>query len=401
MSEIKIYLENRIDSQNADKVDGIITGELLKEHNALVFDAAELVYISSAGLRALLKAVKSEEAAGHEKVRIINASRDIYDILEMTGFSSLMEVSRALRKVEVDGCEVIGRGFYGTVYRLDEDTIVKVYSLGEEGIPIIRREQEMAKLAFLNGVPTAISYDIVKVGEDYGSMFELLRSDTFNDLIIKYPERTDETVRRYADFLRQIHGTEIIKGDVPDAGKKYLNYLYGLKDILTVGQIGMIRQLIIRLPEYHTMVHGDVQMKNVMLYNNEPMLIDMDNMGVGSPIFDFAGLFVTYKLFKEDEPGNPESFLGISQDKCDEIWDKLMRYYFDTGDTEELSAIEDKIRLMASIRFLNLLTETELKNSALTPKRIEHTVSGIDALLERVGDLDICNGDFVKSTRGI
>ena len=41
-----------------------------------------------------------------------------------------------LREVSVDGCPVIGRGYYGTVYRLDADTIVKVYA-SPDSIPLI------------------------------------------------------------------------------------------------------------------------------------------------------------------------------------------------------------------------------------------------------------------------
>ncbi len=40
---------------------------------------------------------------------------------------------------------------------------------------MIKNEQRLAKRAFVKGVPTAISYDIVKVGDKYGSVFELLR----------------------------------------------------------------------------------------------------------------------------------------------------------------------------------------------------------------------------------
>jgi hypothetical protein len=41
----------------------------------------------------------------------------------MTGFSKIMTVERALRRLSVEGCEVIGIGGVGTVYRLDDDTI--------------------------------------------------------------------------------------------------------------------------------------------------------------------------------------------------------------------------------------------------------------------------------------
>lgn len=54
-------------------------------------------------------------------------SCDVYDIFEITGFTELPDVKNALRKVSVPGCERNGRDGHGNVYRLDEETIIKVY----------------------------------------------------------------------------------------------------------------------------------------------------------------------------------------------------------------------------------------------------------------------------------
>ena len=35
-----------------------------------------------------------------------------------------------IREISVEGCEVIGKGGQGTIYRLDEETIVKLYQPG-------------------------------------------------------------------------------------------------------------------------------------------------------------------------------------------------------------------------------------------------------------------------------
>lgn len=386
---MRIELTGRIDANNAIGIDEMITDRLSEEHTEVVFDAGSLTYISSAGLRVLLKAAKAENDAGHEKVRVINACRDVYDIFEMTGFTDMLSVSKAFREVDLTGCEVIGRGFYGTVYRIDDETIVKVYDMGEESIPLIRHEQEMARLAFINGLPTAISYDIVKVGDDYGSAFELIRSDTFNDLIIKQPEDTEDIVKRYVGLLKQVHATELKKGDIPSASEQYLNALYGLKDKLTVNQIGRMRRLLIGLPATDHMVHGDIQMKNVMLYQGEPMLIDMDNMGTGDHIFDMAGLYVTYKLFNEDEPDNTEKFLGVTKDRCDEIWKYIMKYYYADADAASLSVYEDRIRLVAMIRFLSIITGGRMADKELTERRLKNCRDDIDRLLDRLDTLDI------------
>lgn len=55
-------------------------------------DAEKLDYISSAGLRVILRLRKNE--AG---LRIIHAQSSVYEILEMTGFTEMMPVEKAYR----------------------------------------------------------------------------------------------------------------------------------------------------------------------------------------------------------------------------------------------------------------------------------------------------------------
>ena len=74
---------------------------------------------------------------------------------------------------------MIGEGANGKVYRVDRDTIVKVYRK-PDAIQEIQRERELARTAFVAGVPTAIPYDVVRIREGgYGSVFELLDATSF------------------------------------------------------------------------------------------------------------------------------------------------------------------------------------------------------------------------------
>jgi anti-anti-sigma factor len=123
-NEINIALSGKIDSNNAHQVEEEIA--LLTADRAalpVVIDAGGLEYISSAGLRVLLHLKKT-----NARLRIVNVSSEVYEILEMTGFTQMMPVEKAYRVVSVAGCEEIGRGANGTVYRIDQDNVVKVYN---------------------------------------------------------------------------------------------------------------------------------------------------------------------------------------------------------------------------------------------------------------------------------
>lgn len=378
----KAKVSGRIDSGNALQFEQELMELVPSPCEGFTLDIEDLTYISSAGLRVLMRLRKSCNGP----INIINANEQVYSVLEMTGFSQLFNVEKAFREISVDGCPVIGKGFYGTVYRLDADTVVKVYS-SPESISLIRNEQKMAKAAFLKGIPTAISYDIVKVGDSYGSVFEMLKAKSFNDLIIENPNRIDEIVRRWCELLKQVHRTKMEPGVLPSCRDRHIDYLDEMKRFVPENNLSRIKRLLLAVPDSLTAVHGDFQMKNVMLSADEPMLIDMDTLSAGHPIFDLAALYVTYQSFKEDEPGNTMDFLGIPSPTADYIWKSLMLNYFGPIGDEVLSSLTDKIRLVASIRFMYLLAISPLKEGELGSLRIQHTRDHIDELLSRVDNL--------------
>ncbi|MCQ2441495.1 MAG: STAS domain-containing protein, partial [Clostridia bacterium] len=114
---LTIFLAGRIDSHNADQT-GVEIDKIIAENEAesVLFDAENLEYISSAGLRVVLRIRKARP-----ELKIINVSSEVYEIFEMTGVTEMMTIEKAYRRVSVDGCEVIGQGANGKVYRLDPD----------------------------------------------------------------------------------------------------------------------------------------------------------------------------------------------------------------------------------------------------------------------------------------
>ena len=113
---ITVFLSGRIDSANAPTAEKEITDFRSKNPaNTIVVDCDKLEYISSAGLRIILRLKKETP-----DTTLINVSPDVYEIFDMTGFTEIMDIKKAYRVISVDGCEVIGQGANGKVYRIDK-----------------------------------------------------------------------------------------------------------------------------------------------------------------------------------------------------------------------------------------------------------------------------------------
>lgn len=375
-NKLTIFLEGRIDANNALQTENDVFAVTSQHPGAeVVFDAEKLEYISSAGLRVLLKVMKSSK----EHVSVINVSRDVYDIFETTGFTEMLDIKKAYRRVSVDGCKVIGNGFYGTVYRIDPETIVKVYS-SPESLSMIQNEKKLARTALVAGVPTAIPYDVVRVGDSYGSVFELINAKTFNDLLIEQPEKTDDIIKQYARFLHLVNSQTVPAGKLESAKEKCLGYLSSVRKYIDAELYSRLEALLSEIPEMHNVIHGDAQMKNVMMKDDEPMLIDMDTLSEGHPIFDLQSVYVTYFAFGEDEPTNSMDFLGLSPEITAKVWEDFVGYYFDTQDEARIAKLRDKITIVGCIRFIFLIDLISDHETELFRTRIEHTVERLKKL---------------------
>ena len=106
-----IGIEGRVDATNPPAVQEKIF-EIKNENTGkhTVIDADRLEYISSAGLRVILKLLKEEP-----KLAIINVSPEVYEIFDMTGFTDMVTVEKAYRRISMDGCEFIAKGANGGV----------------------------------------------------------------------------------------------------------------------------------------------------------------------------------------------------------------------------------------------------------------------------------------------
>ena len=108
-----IQITGIVDSSNSPAIEEQIQTIVEKEQaDRIVMDFSDLEYITSAGLRIILRLKQDIDDTS-----VINVSSEIYEILDMTGFTEMMDISKAYRKFSVEGCEVIGQGANGKVYR--------------------------------------------------------------------------------------------------------------------------------------------------------------------------------------------------------------------------------------------------------------------------------------------
>ncbi|MBR6115706.1 MAG: phosphotransferase [Oscillospiraceae bacterium] len=344
---VRIALSGRIDSQNAPEVEKDLLARLEGQGvSGVILDAAELRYISSAGLRVVLRLKKT-----CPEVSIVNVSSEVYEILEITGFTEMMTVKKAYREVSVEGCEEIGRGANGTIYRLDKDSVVKVFH-NADALDDIQREREVARLALILGIPTAISFDVVKVGDRFGSVYELLNARSFSGILAAEPEKLDWCVREYVAMLKKIHSTLVPPGKLPDMRQTVLSWAAFLRDYLPAPAFEKLQALVEAVPHDDHMIHGDYHTKNLELQNDEVLLIDMDTLAVGHPVFELASMYNALVGYSEFDHEVIRRFQGFDFETGRTFWERSLAAYLDTDSEEKIRDVEDKARIVGYTRMI-------------------------------------------------
>ena len=343
-----LCLEGRIDSNNAQETEAELTNAVDAHPGAeVVIDAAELEYISSAGLRSLMKLRKKVG----KTLPVLNVSAEVYEIFEVTGFTELLDVRKRMREVSVEGCELIGSGGFGKVYRIDPETIVKIYN-PTITLEMVQQERDTAQKAFLAGVPTAISYDVVRCGDCYGVVYELLNAKTVAQIMDEDPGRVPEMGRKSAQLLRELHQIEIAPGVLPDRKAEFLSWLPNVEPVLEPAETDTIRRFIQSLPERGTFLHGDFNSKNIMVQEDgEFILIDIGDAAVGHPVFDVASLILPYLFLPKSTLPEEERrrLLGFRLEDGPQMWDAMCRTYFGIDSPAEVEEVTGKIMPYAQL----------------------------------------------------
>ena len=353
-----VSLDGRLDTEAAVSFETELAVKSKEyPHGSMTVDASNLEYIASSGLRIILKLAKTEK-----NFKIENLAPSVYSVFEMTGFSKIINVSKALRKIDLEKCEKIGFGSNGAVYRVSEDEIVKV-NYNPATYAGLDKELAKAKEAFLLGIPTAISFDFVDCGDGKrGVVYETIKSKSLGETIQSNPDRMEELTEMYVAQLLQLHSTRSDNPIFDSAKENFRNQMENASKFFTPEEAEQLKLVLDALPEGDHLVHCDAHPKNIMIQNGEMLWIDMEQMGTGHPIYDIISIAAVLNGMRTDEMILAIS--GMDNATVARLKECFIRKYFKTEDPEMIqrfSKIIDALRLIRAVFSLGFTTNNTLQ----------------------------------------
>lgn len=354
---LRVAVSGRIDTLNAEQFgDAIRSIHAAAPERAMILDFQAVEMLTSAGIRELMKFQKS----GMD-FTLINTCRDVYFSLKLTGLTEILDVSRTVEKLDLDGCEIIGRGATAEVYKLDEETVVKVFTK-ETDLDTILNERIMAKKAFVAGVPTAISYGLTEVKGKPALVFELINAKSLAKLFGADRANVGRYIDAYVKTAKDIQSIDKSEIDIPLTNEtdNFLAELEAISPALTEETYRKLKALAAHYDGATNLLHMDIQPNNLMNTDGGLIVIDMDTLAYGSPVFELGNLYrclLRYWGFNSDE--TQIKFLSFDHETAKELWSRYLSAFYPQDSEQQLIEKEKLFRVIGTVYFLKSFYNSE------------------------------------------
>ena len=395
---LKIVLPERIDAGNTCELEEkLFLLPHLRDAQEIIMDADSLVYISSMGLRLIMKLRRELPKAA---IRIANASHEVYEILDITGLTSFFKVAKKLRFIELDELELLGMGVYGAVYRINEEQILKVFS-GIEAEEAIQPTLDTIRTAFIHDISTIIPFEIVRTEKGIGMVLELLHAEMLSVLMKKHPEKIDEYVSDLVELAKSLASTTFEEGALRSRSEMLLEKLKPVAAFLTTEEAAVIEGYIRAVPLRNTGVHGDLHGRNVMVVGDKLILIDMDDFSCGHPLWDIANIHHIYQLNAHLDAQRGEEIydlagkiafedfyvqvIGFTSEEADHIWERFFNGYFAGYGEKERKSFLKLIEFYSKFKFVTFLFD-RCEKFKQEPEKLAGKVKLIKGVLSELAE---------------
>lgn len=242
---------------------------------------------------------------------------------------NFIDVNESLYKIKdfsSDSLTFLDKGSTGDIYSVSEDKVLKLFNKNFDK-KFILSEFYLSTMAYNHGVKCPYPYDIVKVNNAYGIIYEWFHGVTLCSYINNNPKNFNIAIQQYFNLIKNTNNIECLDCTIPSAKQNILSKLKDISNIIGKDKYKQIKDLIDRIPESNHLLHGDPNVKNCIFVGDDLFFIDMGTIVKGSYIFDLASMLATYKFFNLITVDNDKNFYNWDTATSLKLVDCLLKLY--------------------------------------------------------------------------
>ena len=290
-----------------------------------------------------------------------------------------------MQEFDNTGLKLIGVGKNAEVFQIDDERILKLYRESVTG-EVSYSQYKTSRYAYKFGINTAKVYDYVKCGNRYGIIFEYVKGQKLAQYMSAPGIDGVDAARKLGAMLRRIHELEIDRDNLLPLKTVYKAKVERFSRFMTEEQTERLVKLIDLLPGKPVVLHGDFHKGNIFVRDKEYVVIDLDNMSYGSPLFDFIKMYCTEKITEKDLPEDLARYYreaGITDETICEYMYHILEGYFKTTDRKLLEKYDEIFTKMSKFyRFFAPLFSYTEEDTERGRKYVEEKLPDVEKLFE-------------------
>lgn len=333
-----VSTEGELDGKAAEEVVSV-----LRKSGLNILDFSGVTSVGFEALRYFLNTVKSGFG-----IRIDNASDEVCALFEDSGVSSFVNISRKPKPLNIEDFEEFGAGFLSRSFNSkDGKSMLKVYGKNYNKL-YVPNEKAIARAVTKFGISTPLVGSLYTVDGCPAISFEkIVGKRSFSRIIADEPERLEEIAILFARKCKELHSTQADTSLFPDREQVYRNAVAQVKE-LTDEEKAKVTALIDTVPKATTLLHGDLQLGNIIMApSGETLWIDLNDFSYGNPYFDM-GMWYFLTHFNSEEA--VMNLFHISKTQILQVWDFFLREYYGLNTSEQVEEKSKELEKAAIIQ---------------------------------------------------
>ena len=256
--------------------------------------------------------------------------------------SNIMD--KEIREIDLAQWQQVGEGGNGKTYVArpqaapqcgDPDganagAILKISNSRLSTLEAVRKEFDVSRAVHALGLATPEMREIVRVGDAYGTISELIKPKrSLGRICCDNPERTEEMATLLCTRGKELFATPCDTGFFPSR-KAQLMQALGRVQFVGRKTLSTLEACAQRIPDTTTCLHGDFQMGNLILSGERHYWIDLDRFGYGDPMFDVGHLYMLCNVYSSMK--YVQGLFHVTRDQFHRFWDAFARAYTGSAD---------------------------------------------------------------------
>lgn len=206
-----------------------------------------------------------------------------------------------MKEMSIENLDLIAQGGMGKIYRINDEQILKVFN--DITLEELYKQKASAVEVFKAMIPTAISFEMVKVGDKYGIIYEFLDAVFVGKALADHPERVQKIGIKMGRLLREQHDASMEGRTLEYMNDRANSWIDRIENkFIKEKDARMLREIVNAIPRGDCLLHCDFHEGNVMIHKGEYLLIDIDEVCIGHPLYDLTYHYINHEfLAKQPE----------------------------------------------------------------------------------------------------